>query len=290
MVLLPLVYFSSSNNTAYVARLIAIGLEEKGLQTELVPIEDLKTKKRDLQNAEVIGVGAPIYGGFAEPIKDWVKTSDFSRKRVFLFSTAGIWQFGSTAEMIRLVEKNNGEVIGAFEMTFRGCMDGIVYSKRLSESHPLTKADIQRAVDFGCRIADAAKTSGEFVDGTKKHHFSTALTMLIKGVKFIGLKLIKICFYTIDSDKCVGCMKCTQACPTGAVVVSDKSPKISHRLCISCFRCFKECPQGALSLRFVGDRPYYRGPWQLKGYIDPSEIRNQAETLLDSHCLQRNHH
>ncbi len=64
--LVPLIFFSSSNNTAYIAKLISLGIEEKGFQTKLVPIGDLTAGKHDLTNADVIGIGAPIYGGFVE--------------------------------------------------------------------------------------------------------------------------------------------------------------------------------------------------------------------------------
>jgi Pyruvate/2-oxoacid:ferredoxin oxidoreductase delta subunit/flavodoxin len=274
--LIPIIFFSSSNNTAYAAKLIALGLEEKGFQTQLISAQELKTGKHNLTNVQVLGVGAPIYGGFAEPIKDWAKHFDFSGKRVFLFSTAGIWHFGSTAEMAGLIEKNGGRVIGAFEMTFRGCMDGIVFSKRLTVSHPIKKTDLERALSFGCNIAIALENNEEYVDATTgKHIFGKTLLTLIRGVKFIALKLFKVCLYVTDSDKCVGCMKCTTICPSDAIKVQNMSPSINCDLCISCFRCFKECPTKALSLRFVGDRQYYRGPWMLRGYIDPEKILSE---------------
>ncbi|MCW3984493.1 MAG: EFR1 family ferrodoxin [Candidatus Bathyarchaeota archaeon] len=280
--LIPIIFFSSSNNTAYVAKLIALGLGEKGFQTQLIPIQELKTGKHNLTDAKVLGVGAPIYGGFAEPIKNWAKNFDFAGKRVFLFSTAGIWHFGSTAEMISLIEKQNGRVIGAFEMTFRGCMDGIVYSKRLSESHPIKKTDIERAVAFGYTLAHVLENSKEYVDSTTgKHIFGAAFLTLIRVVKLFVLKLFKVCLYITDSDKCVGCMKCTKICPSDAVKIQNKSPSINYHLCISCCRCFKDCPTKALSLRFFGDRQYYHGPWMLRGYIDPEKIiaENSNETL-----------
>lgn len=271
--LVPLIYFSSSNNTAYVAKLIAFGLEEKGIQVDLVEIEDLKAGKYDITGADVMGIGAPIYGGFAEPIKDWAKDLDFAGKRVFLFSTAGFAHFGSTREMIRMVDENNGNIIGAFEMTFRGCMDGIIYSRKLSERYPLRKKDLKRAIDFGREVADIVKADAGYVDSTYKHNLGAATLAIIKVIKFIVLKMIKVFFYVTDSSKCIACMKCEKVCPSGAVKVEEKRPIIDHDLCISCFRCFKECPQKALKLRFIGDRPYYRGPWQLEGYIDPAKIK-----------------
>jgi len=276
---MPLIYFSASNNTAYVARLIAQGIEEKGLKADLIRIEDLKAGKYDLTNAKVIGIGAPIYGGFAEPIKDWVNSFDFTSKRVFLFSTAGIFHFGSTKEMIRIVERNHGKIIGAFEITFRGCMDGVVYSKKLSEKYPLKKEDLKKAIDFGNNIADIIARGVGYAESMNKHYFGAASLAIIRVIKFIVLRILKMCLYVIDSSKCISCMKCEKSCPSAAVRVNSKKPRINHHLCISCFRCFKECLQKALSLRFIGDRQYYRGPWQLEGYIDPAKIKDAIKRI-----------
>ncbi|MEN4007293.1 MAG: EFR1 family ferrodoxin [Methanobacterium sp.] len=268
-----LIYFSSSNNTAYVAKLIALGLEKKGLNPDLVRIEDFKAGKYDLADADVIGIGAPIYGGFAEPIKDWVKDFDFNGKKVFLFSTAGMAHFGSTNEMIKIVEKNNGKVIGGFEMTFQGCMDGIIYLKEQAQKYPIKKKELERAIEFGCKIADIVESGEGYVDSTYKHYLGAINLAIIRVIKLFVSKLIKVFVYVIDSKKCMACMKCEEVCPSGAIQVNKKKPIINHGLCVSCFRCFKECPSKALNLRFIGNRPYYWGPWQLEGYIDPEKIK-----------------
>jgi len=246
-----------------VAELIALGLEEKGIQANLVRIEDMKACKYDITG--VNGIGAPIYGGFAEPIKDWAKDLDFAGQRVFLFSTAGFAHFGSTMEMIRMVDGNNCNIIGAFEMTFMGCMDGIIYLKKQSEKYSLRKKDLKRAIDFGREVTDIVKVDAGYVDSTYKHNFRAATLAIIRVIKFIVLKMIKVCFYVTDSSsKCIACMKCEKVCPSGAVRVKEKKPVVDHGMCISCFRCFKECPQKALNLRFIGDKPYYRRSWQFQ--------------------------
>ena len=60
----------------------------------------------------------------------------------------------------------------------------------------------------------------------------------------------------IDTDKCIGCGKCTNVCPMEAVAVSDKNTvkrKIKHaevndKLCLGCGVCVKNCPVGAIRL------------------------------------------
>lgn len=51
----------------------------------------------------------------------------------------------------------------------------------------------------------------------------------------------------VANDLCVGCGKCAQACPAGAIAMND----LKHgdaALCISCMRCIAVCPIGARAI------------------------------------------
>jgi NADH:ubiquinone oxidoreductase subunit F (NADH-binding)/(2Fe-2S) ferredoxin len=53
--------------------------------------------------------------------------------------------------------------------------------------------------------------------------------------------------YTIDADKCIGCVLCVKHCPTGAIIGAPKSPHyIVPDKCIGCGTCVTECRHHAV--------------------------------------------
>ena len=51
----------------------------------------------------------------------------------------------------------------------------------------------------------------------------------------------------VDTEMCVGCGICEEACPEGAIIVSDIA-MIDQQKCTECGSCVDECPNEAISL------------------------------------------
>ena len=52
----------------------------------------------------------------------------------------------------------------------------------------------------------------------------------------------------VKKDECVGCGKCGEICPAGAITMQGKLPHINRRQCIHCFCCQEFCPKGAMKV------------------------------------------
>ncbi|MBS3965851.1 MAG: 4Fe-4S binding protein [Truepera sp.] len=297
---IPIVFFSASNNTKYIAQLVAQGVEFEGLTPVHVPIEELANYSDIVEQAPLIAVGAPIHGGFAEPIYRWLRAYDFTGKQVYLFSTAAFLFFGSSVEAARIVTKNGGNVAGILEVRFQAPGDGIYLLNRMRERYPLPTEALKRAFELGRTMAVAA--SSAVSTEHKQIYFShrkrlAALSSLwvVKLIKRAALFIAKRCLFRFDPKKCTACGACEKTCPSGAVHAKSKQSSakipISLGLCIVCLRCFKACPTAALYLIGKERSAYYQGPWQLHGYLDPAEAKTRfGRSKRDgAFCFTRQH-
>lgn len=72
-----------------------------------------------------------------------------------------------------------------------------------------------------------------------------------------------------EGRKCIGCMRCKDACPTGALMADESGVRIDYAVCIDCGACVKACPAKAqvytgeewpeekILREALKDKPYY---------------------------------
>ena len=52
----------------------------------------------------------------------------------------------------------------------------------------------------------------------------------------------------IDTDECIGCGACVDACPMGVLELENAvATVVDEDSCIACAACLDECPNGAIT-------------------------------------------
>jgi Fe-S-cluster-containing hydrogenase component 2 len=83
----------------------------------------------------------------------------------------------------------------------------------------------------------------------------------------------------IDRDSCIGCGKCVDACPFGAMLFAKEAKKVFKcELCNGNPACASICPSGAIVYR--GGRPFYAkaADYQMKGFAVLSQRNKENVT------------
>ena len=54
---------------------------------------------------------------------------------------------------------------------------------------------------------------------------------------------------SLDTEKCIGCGRCTAVCPHGVFDIADRKAQITDKdLCMECGACAKNCPADAIAV------------------------------------------
>lgn len=73
----------------------------------------------------------------------------------------------------------------------------------------------------------------------------------------------------VDTEKCTGCGKCANVCPTQAVRIEDEKAQVEEGKCLACPNCMDMCPQEAIT-KISRARPLRLGVDYLE--VDQTEL------------------
>jgi len=234
--------FSGTGNTEIVANLLAEGLRRRQADVEIIRVEDVLYKGREVQpdNFDLIGVGHPVLGFDATGVVyNFVRLLPHcAGKKAFVFKTAGdphYVNYGASKSIIKIMRAKGYEVFHD-SLTAMPCNWYLRYDDRLVKQ--LYEAAVKKADKISWEIlTETART-------LKINPVLRAVLKLIYhaeeklGAKYFG-KGLKA------SGACISCKKCVNECPSGNITMEGTNVRFGSK-CIWCMRCIYSCPKNAI--------------------------------------------
>lgn len=133
-----------------------------------------------------------------------------------------------------------------------------VFAAELMGMKPDDIVMLRQALSMGLARPEEIQLSGDPVPenltpfrmpDTKSLDFTDHLPPLLRRpFRLIAGRLLKS-YPQLDADRCIGCGKCAESCPSHIIQIKDKKARFKKRGCISCFCCQEMCPMKAISVK-----------------------------------------
>jgi ferredoxin/flavodoxin len=233
--------FSGTGNTWYVAHQLQKAFEEKNVSCKVMSIESIDDMNKEIESADIIGLGYPIYGSdMPEIVHTFLsKVSTFYQKQAFVFCTQYMFS-GDGANVGAKILRKKGFMVRQlmhFNMPNNITDFPVLRKLKFKNEEKLKRKLIRktkRYIDY--IILDKRLRKGELL--------LSLLLGLLQRVPFRqGREKFKASL-KID-DTCIGCGRCVELCPSDNIkIINGKA--ISDIHCSLCYRCINYCPVQAI--------------------------------------------
>ncbi len=240
-----ILYLSSTGNTGWAAKAIA---EATGDRLLFIP-ELTRTGQHEftLAESERLGVCFPVHG-WRPPVivREFIKRLNIKNAEghyVYALCTAGD-NIGETMDILREDLKAKGLPLNAeFSLIMPESYLGLPFFNVDNAKKENAKKD-KAAAELKQYIQD-------IIDCQAASHLVVGRWPRINS-RFLGGFFVKHLItdkkFKVDSDRCVECGICAEACPTKNIVGGKGlEPQWKHDgSCLACFACYHHCPKHAI--------------------------------------------
>jgi len=266
-----MICFSQTGNTHKVAKHIQQGLNEVADTCDLIGLDEVDMSS--LNSYDLIGIGFPVFY-YKEPfnISDFIGSLPImNNKQWFVFCSHGSVLGTTLISVTEQLEQKEIIVIGSHHTYSDASLPFYPYPT-VTTGHP-DEQDLKEAVEFGKSIAecsinvakgntDCIQTPSPVTVEWAKEQAAT-LTRDFMDKAFPRL--------TINTETCIQCGDCEDACPVDGIDIYESPPKIQTP-CIYCWNCAKICPTCSIETDWSGFDSI--APSQYQKYI---KALNEAE-------------
>lgn len=237
-------YFSGTGNTQWAAQQLAEATHDRLL---FIPDEMKGDCHYQLADDERIGFCFPVHG-WQPPhiVREFIRHMTIDRPEghfCYALVTCGD-SIGRTMEILNDDLKAKGlRAVSLFSLIMPESYVCLPFMYTDTPERERMKIDNATALLAHFIPTIVSRTAGEIhtVKGPTPWIFSHVIGSYFNG------RMISDKKFTVDTDLCIHCGKCRQACPTGDLQMADGVPSWQHDgSCTCCLACYHHCPRHAI--------------------------------------------
>lgn len=240
-----IICFSQTGNTRKIAEKIRDGICQEAAECDLIALADAESEA--LATYDLVGLGCPVFY-YKEPfnVRDFIETlPQQDNRHWFVFCSHGAVMGQALYSMTRRLKSKGALVLGGYH-AYADITVPFYPKHTLTSGHP-DVADLQAAMDFGramvrCRQSvidgrmDCIQEPSQAPEAWARQEADTLTHQVLAKV---------MPRFSINSEACVQCGECQDACPVGGIDVASDPIRIQEP-CIYCLHCASICPTCAI--------------------------------------------
>ena len=253
------IWYSQTGNTARIGRLIATVWEKHGIEVDASEIREIDPA--DCAGYDLLAAGSPVnHYDAPEFVKNWLdRLPPLDHTPTAAFVTHGLPpsnQHNTGCAILEHLRARGGIPLGLAAFGNLGTYPpawAFFPEKALEARNHPNRETFQQAARYAESILERAR-NGRAVGIRRELSFGDVK----KNLAPIWFSKLITDEHYIDREKCLGCGRCREKCPTGAI--DPEHFTVDKRLCVDCMGCLNNCPAGAVVMVYWGKK--------LTGYHD----------------------
>lgn len=230
--------FSATGNTLKCAEELRKNLVDLGADVHLHRIENGAERVEEV--ADTIVICYPVHGFNApQNVVDFCKGLPSGAADAYVLKTSGeplSVNDNSSALLVKQLANKGYAYKGEYHFV-------MPYNMIFRHSDAMAAKMYQTAKE---RMPAAAQAIAEGQDHRKKVSAKAKIVRSVVSIEHWGARFNGR-FFRVKKDKCVGCMKCVNNCPTHNITYKDGKFKFGGN-CLLCTRCSFNCPTDAFRI------------------------------------------
>jgi len=233
--------FSGTDNTMMAAEMISEDIRQVGTQATVRRVERPFVYDLYPDEFDFVGFGYPVHAYNAPKLfLEFIRgLPEVKRAKAFIFKTSGeplVFNDASSYKLYRLLKQKGFDVL--FERHFL-----MPYNIMFRYEDGLVKQMYRYTRAMSTQTAELLLSGGREEPGFKVWHKALAFIMRIEWLGAI----LNGRFYSVDTKKCVHCMRCVRECPGKNITCEEGRFRFGWD-CTMCMRCAMFCPKDAIHI------------------------------------------